>query len=166
MAGINLDLTNVNTNDSGGWRSLPAGEYRLMIMDAQTRELKSGNGTALTLECQVLGGDHQNKKIFENLNVIHSNEKAQQIAQRILATLLDATGIPRNGLTDTQQLCGKTVVADIKRSKAGEGYGDADGFQNSIQAFASLNGAAPQLNGGSPQVQATAQPVATEEIPF
>ena len=163
MGSINLDLSNVDTNTGGGWRTLPAGEYRLMVMNAETRPLRSGNGTALSLECQVLSGEHQGKTLFENLNVIHSNETAQQIAQRILATLRDAVGIPRNGLTDTSQLCGKTVLADVKRSKSREGYGDADGFQNSIQAFGAVNGAAQQPVAAQPPASAVA---AEADIPF
>jgi hypothetical protein len=160
MGNLNLDLTNVDTSKGGGWRALPAGTYRLMITSATTRELRSGNGTALSLECQVLGGDHGGKTLFENLNVIHSNDTAQQIAQRILATLLDSVGIARNGLEDAAQLSGKSVVAEIKKSKAREGYGDADGFQNSIVAFSAVNGAVQQ---SQPVVDNS---VAENEIPF
>ena len=161
MGNLNLDLTNVDTTQGGGgWRTLPSGEYRIMIVNAETRPLKSGNGTALSLECQVMDGEHAGKTMFESLNVVHSNSTAQQIAQRVLATLLDAIGIPRNGLTDTSQLCGKTVLAEVKRSKAREGYGDADGFQNSITAFASVNGVSHQPVASQPPASAF------EDVPF
>jgi hypothetical protein len=165
MSGINIDLTGVEVNDGGGgWKALPDGEYNFLIVGAEMRDLKSGNGQALSLKLQQLGG--KGAILFENLNVVHNNPKAQGIARRVLAGLLDATGIVRDGLTNTEQLVGHQVAGSVKRRKSRPGYGDSDGYENSVNAFGPPVPPAEQ-GQGSPGFEAQAEPfVAGGDIPF
>jgi len=166
MSGINIDLTGVEANDGGGgWKTLPTGEYNFLIVGAEMRNLKSGNGSALSLKLQQIGG--KGAILFENLNVVHNNPKAQGIARRVLAGLLDATGINRDGLTNTDQLLGFKVAGSVKRSQSRPVYGDAEGYENSVNAFGLPIKAPTEQEQGPPGLQAVPEPfVAGDDIPF
>lgn len=147
---IDIDLSGVDTSEvgqGGGWKSLPSGEYRMMISKAELRPLKSGNGTALSLEFTVTGGEHNGARHFENLNVVHTTSPvAQKIAHEHLANLLDAVGLPRDTLKTrgTGALEGQIVLAEIVRKAARDPkYGDADGMDSSTRSYSIPNGAAP-----------------------
>ena len=166
---LDIDLSGVATSEvggNGGWKSLPSGEYRMMISKAELRPLKSGNGTALALEFAVTGGEQNGARHFENLNVVHTTSPvAQKIAHEHLANLLDAASLPRDTLKTrgTGALEGQIVLAEIVRKAARDPkYGDADGMDSSVRCYAIANGAAP-----SPQPVAPAQPAqAFDDVPF
>ena len=167
---LDIDLTDVDTSEvggNGGWKSLPSGEYRMMISKAELRPLKSGNGTALALEFAVTGGEQNGARHFENLNVVHTTSPvAQKIAHEHLANLLDAASLPRDTLKTrgTGALEGQIVLAEIVRKAARDPkYGDADGMDSSVRCYAIANGAAP-----TPQPVAAAGHAAPDldEVPF
>lgn len=166
---LDIDLSGVDTSEvggNGGWKSLPSGEYRMMISKAELRPLKSGNGTALALEFAVTGGEQNGARHFENLNVVHTTSPvAQKIAHEHLANLLDAASLPRDTLKTrgTGALEGQIVLAEIVRKAARDPkYGDADGMDSSVRCYAIANGAAP-----SPQPIAQAQPAQNfDDVPF
>lgn len=165
---IDIDLAAVDTSDvggGGGWKSLPSGEYRMMISKAELRALKSGNGTALSIEFAVVGGDQNGARHFENLNVVHTTSPvAQKIAHEHLASLLDAASLPRDTLKTkgTGALEGQIVLAEIVRKPARDAkYGDADGMDSSVRCYAVANGAAP-----TPQPVAASAANDLDDIPF
>lgn len=73
---------------------LPAGLYTVEITGAEIKELKSGNGTGLSLEFTVIDPEqHARRKVWQNLNLRHTNATAQEIGERDLALLCRAIGI-------------------------------------------------------------------------
>lgn len=82
---------------------LPAGTYTVEITNAEVKELKSGNGTGLALEFTVIDPEQfARRKVWQNLNLVHTNEQAQQIGQAQLSALCRAVGI--EVLEDSDQL--------------------------------------------------------------
>ena len=168
---LDIDLSNVDTSEiggNGGWKSLASGEYRMMIGKAELRPLKSGNGTALSIEFSVVGGANNGARHFENLNVVHTTSPvAQKIAHEHLANLLDAASLPRDTLKSrgTGALEGQIVLAEIVRKAARDPkYGDADGMDSSVRCYAMTNGAAPQPMAKT--AQAVVAAFVNDDVPF
>lgn len=90
---------------------VPAGTYKLMCVEEQTKPTASGNGTRLLLTWEVLEGQHKGAKIFEGLNIVNPSEVAQRISRRILKSIELAAGL--NGLQDSAQLVNKIVTAEV-----------------------------------------------------
>ena len=142
MPSIDLSAVDTSTQESGGFESLPAGTYRVLITKAEYRATRANTGHRLVLELSVMGGEHDGRKLWEGINVFNDNPIAQEIGQRVLASLTDALGIQRNGLTDTEQLVDAVVLAEvtcnrIKNEQQREQFGDKNGRQNGVRAFAS-----------------------------
>ena len=87
---------------------LPAGLYTVEITGADVKPLKSGNGTGLSLEFTVIDpAPHARRKVWQNLNIQHSNPQAEQIGQSQLSALCAAVGI--QVLDDSDQLFQKIL---------------------------------------------------------
>jgi len=86
---------------------VPAGEYVAMITESSMAVTKSG-GEMLKLTVTILEGQHQNRKVWANLNLIHSNPTVVEIAQRELSAICHAVGVLN--LNDSAQLHGKPLV--------------------------------------------------------
>lgn len=100
---------------------LPAGPYDVEITDADVRELKSGNGTGLNIEYTVIAPEqYANRKIWQNLNIAHTNPQAEQISQSQLSALCRAVGI--DVLQDSDQLFQKTLRVGVKVRPASGTY--------------------------------------------
>lgn len=98
---------------------LPAGLYTVEITGADVKPLKSGNGTGLQLEFTVIDpAPHAKRKVWQNLNIKHSNSQAEQIGQAELSALCRVVGIPV--LEDSDQLFQKILRI---RTKVREAFG-------------------------------------------
>jgi hypothetical protein len=101
---------------------LPAGVYTAEITGAEVKPLKSGNGTGLSLEFTVIDPEqHAKRKVWQNLNIQHSNSQAEQIGQSQLSALCRVLNIGK--LTDSDQLFGQAVRIRTKVRPAQGEYG-------------------------------------------
>ncbi len=117
---------------------LPAGPYDVEITDADVRELKSGNGTGLNVEYTVIAPEaHAGRKIWQNLNIAHTNPQAEQIGQSQLSALCRAVGIDM--LTDSDQLFQKMLRVGVKVRPAQGSYQAS----NDITGYEPLGAALP-----------------------
>jgi hypothetical protein len=92
-------------------------------------------GSFLQLELDIQEGQYTGRKILERLNLNNSNEQAVQIAQRALSQICHAVNVL--SVSDSEQLHGKRMIADV-RVEAGKGaYGDA----NRVFAYYPMDGA-------------------------
>lgn len=66
---------------------LPSGEYDAVIVASEMKPTSEGNGKYLKLELQILSGEYQNRKLFDNLNLFNPNDKAVQIARGTLSAV-------------------------------------------------------------------------------
>lgn len=99
---------------------LPAGLYTVEITNADVKPLKSGNGTGLQLEFTVIDpAPHAKRKVWQNLNIQHSNSQAEQIGQAELSALCRVVGI--GVLEDSDMLFQKILRI---RTKVREAQGD------------------------------------------
>ena len=126
MATFQFDATAVEPQQSSG--PIPAGTYLAQVIESDLKHLKSGNGMGLALTFQIIDGEHKNRRVWENLNVQHSNSETQRIAQAQLSSLCRAVNVPQ--LKDTTQLHNKPLKIRVK-IRIDAKYGDS----NSVASF-------------------------------
>ena len=97
---------------------MPAGEYDVVIVGSEMKTTNNGNGSYLKLEMQVLGGEFQNSRLWDNLNLSNPSEKAVQIARGKLSSICRAVGV----LTpqDSSELHNKPLRVKVAIEKLGE----------------------------------------------
>lgn len=103
--------------------AVPAGWYSVAITDGEVTVNDGGQGRRIALEFTVLEGQYKGRKIFDGLNIVHSNPQAQQIAAGHLSAICHAVGVFQ--VQDVQQLFNKPF--QIKVDVEGERTVDLDG---------------------------------------
>jgi hypothetical protein len=124
--------------DDRNFDPIPAGDYLVQAIDSELRVKENGD-ELLKFTFEILDGPFQGRRLWENLNVKHSNPTAQSIAQRSLADLILAVGLANGECSDSEQLHFKPVVAKVKIDPPKNGY-DAS---NKISRYRPMNGAPP-----------------------
>lgn len=132
-------MSNFNFNpsehgDMGGGNLLPKGEYEAVISKAEMTPTKAGDGEYIDMEFTVIGGEFENRKLWEKLNVINPNPKAVEIANKALATICRKLNIEQ--LTNLTQLLNKPIKL-IVGIKLDNQYGD----KNKIFNYGTARGA-------------------------
>lgn len=125
---------------------IPAGEYVAIITDSTMKPNKAGTGEYLALSFQIAEGEHKDRFVWANLNVVHTNEKAAQIARAELASLCKAAGVmtPK----DSSELHDKPVLIRVAIDK------DRDGNpRNVIKGYKPVGGT-PALAAEKPAAKA------------
>ncbi|MFM2054706.1 MAG: hypothetical protein RL456_2743 [Pseudomonadota bacterium] len=115
---------------------IPAGDYRMMIVDSVMEQTKSGTGAFLKLELQVLDGPHQGATLFDRLNLINDNPKAVEIAQRTLSAICHAVDLMQ--VQDSTQLHNRPMVVRVAYDAGGtrpDGKGGFYGPSNEIKGY-------------------------------
>ena len=131
---------------------LPAGWYNVAITGSSTFLTKAGT-ECLKLELTVLDGDHANRKLWDNLNLWHTNPEAVRIAQTTLATICTAIGRLRVG--DTEELHNQPMQAKVSVET------DATyGSRNSVKGYRGTDGKVTPI-----QTATAAPPAATTKSP-
>ena len=132
MAQFNFDASQVAPQQSVG--PLPAGTYLAHITESDVQPLKSGNGEGLKLTFEIIDGQFKGRRVYENLNIRHTSEDTQRIAQSQLSALCHAVNVIK--LMDTAALHFKPVrinvtvreaVGQYKASNNIKGYEAAGG---------------------------------------
>ena len=103
-----------DTNDQyTGYDCLPAGEYKVQIVDSDIVPSKSGDAEMLKLTYEVIADPQfDGRKIFDNLIMDHrTSTDAVKIGKQKLNTICALTGMA-NGkpIRDSAQLHGKTLT--------------------------------------------------------
>lgn len=75
-----------------GYDVLPAGKYRAQIVESEMRVTRNGMGQFLWLMLEIVEGQYQGRKLFDQLNLVNSNPQTVEIAQRTLSAICHATG--------------------------------------------------------------------------
>lgn len=134
----NLDFDSIDENAGlGNFEPLPAGSYTVEIGGAEVRENKSGTGSYLALQFDVIDGEHTGRKLWENLTVTHTNEIAQNIGRAQIKRLCKELGV--NGISDSSELRGRQLVLKIAVAKKRDG----SGLENKVSGYAGLAPAKP-----------------------
>lgn len=136
---------------------IPAGDYRMMIVDSAMENTKSGSGQFLKLTLQVIDGPHQGVTLFDRLNLVNQNAKAVEIAQRTLSAICHAVGVLQ--VQDSAQLHNRPLAARVAYVEGGrpDGQGGVYGPSNEIKGYKPVSQQA-QAAPAQPAYQAPAQP--------
>lgn len=143
---------------------IPAGDYKVMISDSEMVQTKSGSGSFLKLTLQVIDGPHQGAVIFDRLNLVNTNLKAVEIAQRTLSAICHAIGVLQ--VQDSAQLHNRPLLARVAYREAQGEYGAS----NEIKGYRPISGGAPAmapttgLVAPAPAYQPPAHPAAVQGV--
>lgn len=154
MAYFSFDSSNVAPQEE--FSPLPAGLYTAMVTESSVVPTKENTGQRLKLTWRVIEGPLANRLIFDSLNVVNVNPKAEEIGQRQLSALCHAVGVLQ--MQDTEQLHGLpcTLRVSIKKDPTGQ-YADS----NEVKAYSPAGGAVNKPAVGAfaaPPVRANAAP--------
>jgi hypothetical protein len=141
---------------------LPAGWYTAQVTESEIVPLKSGNGQALKLTIEVLQDGYRGRKVWARLNVRHTNQQAESIAQQQLRELCESIGLAR--FRDTSELHNKPMQIKVKIRKDETGqYED----QNEVSGFKPAAGGAAPMAAAAPRPSAPAAsaPAAGAAVP-
>ena len=135
MAQFSFDASTVAPKSS--FAPLPAGIYLAHITESDVVPLNSGNGTALKLTFEIMDGQLKGRKVWERLNIQHTNPDTQRYAQSDLSAICHATGNIK--LLDTSSLHFKPLKIKVVIKPAANGYDEG----NAIKGYESASGAKP-----------------------
>lgn len=116
---------------SKGFDVMPAGDYDAVIVASELKETQTGGGKYLKLELQILNGEFQNRKVWDNLNLVNNGsnkEKTEQIARGTLSAICRAVNVltPK----DSSELHNKPLKIKLAIEKDQQ-YGD----KNVVKAY-------------------------------
>ena len=134
-------LGNLDNLQTSSFDPFPAGDYELRAVGIEVKPTKAGQ--AFKVEFDVIGGEHEGRKIFEWFNFDHPNSQVVEIALTDIKSWIGATGGDDRGNLTAQRvydLEGLPFRAKIKveKDKTGE---HAD--QNRIARYYAANQSAP-----------------------
>jgi hypothetical protein len=158
MAQFNFDASQVAPQASTG--PLPAGVYLAHIVESDVQPLKSGNGEGLKLTFEIIDGQFKGRKVYENLNIRHTSEDTQRIAQSQLSALCHAVNVIK--LMDTAALHFKPVRINVTVREAVGQYKAS----NNIKGYEAAGGgisAPATAPTPAPVAEAPAWPTAEQE---
>lgn len=155
-----FDANNVEPNEA--FSVLPAGDYPVIITESKMKATKDGTGQYLELKMQVLSGSHQNRIVFDRLNLQNKSEKAMQIAKGTLSAICRAVGIMTP--QDSSQLHNKPLIATVKVRKDPQGdmQNDVKGYKAATGGQPAQQQSAPAAPAGTLVEQAFGTPAASE----
>ena len=158
MAQFNFDASQVAPQQSSG--PLPAGVYLAHIVESDVRPLNSGNGEGLKLTFEIIDGQFKGRKVWENLNIRHTSEDTQRIAQSQLSALCHAVNVIK--LMDTAALHFKPVRINVTVREAVGQYKASNNIKGyeAVGAGISAPATAPTP---APVAEAPAWPTAEQE---
>ncbi len=155
-----------NEVDDLDFELLPAGTYRFAVIDGDVKKTKAGTGQYVAIALQVLGGPHNDRRLFDNFNIENPNPQAQNIGRAQFKRFLAAFGIAGSldvGPALFGRLNGKTVEADVIQQTGKDGV-----TRNKVKTYhVPQQGQAKATQQAKPTTQTRARPapVADEAPP-
>jgi hypothetical protein len=146
--GTTLDPNAIEPSRNG-FDPLPDGEYIAQIVANEVRNTQSG-GLMLVLTWEIVEGDYQNRKVWQNINYQNDSAQAQAIGHGQIKNICDAIGYTDH-VNDGDVLMFQPCRVRVGRSKKQEGYEQRD----EIKSVKPLTAQAPATK---PQTQTTPRP--------
>ena len=117
---------------NNGFELIPSGDYEAVIVASEMKPTKKG-GEYLSFEIQIANGPQQNRKLFDNLNLVNANATAVTIAKGTLSAICRAVGVlTPNDSSDLHNKPFRISVGIRKRE-------DNDEMQNHIKSYKPRN---------------------------
>jgi hypothetical protein len=125
LAGFNA--SDVEPNE--GFTPIPAGEYQAIIVESEMKATKDRQGKYLQLKLQILNGQHQNRTLFDRLNLFNKNDTAVQIAKGTLSSICRAINVMTPN--DSAELHNKplVIVVKVKSDQNGNPQNEIKGYK-------------------------------------
>ena len=101
----------VDPNETRSFELIPPGWYAAHLVDSYTRAAKSGEGEYINMTFELLNAPYANRKVWEMLNLWHSNPTTVQIANQQRIEIITAMGRPN--ATTTEELYGIPVMIKL-----------------------------------------------------
>jgi hypothetical protein len=136
---------------------IPPGKYVVQIVASEWKATKAGTGQYLSMEIDILEGEHAGRKLWDLLNLENPNPKAVEIAEETLRDICHAQG--KLGCDDSEDLHFIPMAATIKIKPGDANYGP----KNEIGGYKALEGAvapARHAPAAAPRPAAVAAPAA------
>ena len=150
MAHFSFDASTVAPQAVTG--PIPAGTYLAHCIESDVAPLKSGNGTGLKMTFEILDGQYKGRRIWENLNIQHTNEDTQRIAQSQLSALCHAVNVIK--LEDTAALHFKPVKVKVVVREAQGQYQASNNVKGYESAGGSTVAFVPATDASTPPAAA------------
>lgn len=135
MSKFGFDLNEYESSGTRDYSPIPKGEYTIKCTDAETKTTRSG-GEMIAATFEVVGGEYDGRKVWNNYNIHNDSEKAQKIGREQVASWARACGKPNASSFD--ELLERKFIASIDIEKGKDGYAD----KNRIVGYV-MQGSAP-----------------------
>jgi len=93
LSGMGFDANEVPEQQD--FSAVPKDVYPLIVVESEMKPTKNGSGEFLNCTIEVLDGQYKGRKMWARMNLKNVNQQAVDIAQRELAALCRAVGVPR-----------------------------------------------------------------------
>lgn len=143
MAYLDEEFDASSVEPSSPREVIPPGKYVAHIIDSEMKFTQSG-GKMLALTFEIQEGEHKGRRLWDNLNLVNSNEKAVEIARRTLSAICHAVG--RLQVKDSQDLHFRqllvTVAVEADQRDAHLPRDDQSRrYKNVLKGYTPVNGA-------------------------
>jgi len=114
---------------------VPEGRYVCKIISTELKETKANpDNKFLELTFEIISGGNCGRRVFDRLNIEHTNQEAQKMSRQRLAWLAHVLEIDQ--LLKTEQLHNKPLSIYVTKEKSNNpNYGDS----NRVRKFERLN---------------------------
>lgn len=131
---------------------IPAGRYRLVVVEAEVMDTKAGTGRIIKIKTEVDGGDYHGRVIWEQFNIANQSAQAQAIGLQQFKYFCNAIGLAQ--VDDTSEILFKPFFGEVRVDPA-KGEFQAKNF---IKKYVVIAGVGTQMPSGSPPARPTTAP--------
>lgn len=145
MAALNFDATTVAPQDA--FDPIPAGWYPAQIVESEMKAGSKPGSAYLAVTLQIMGGEYNNRKVFDRFILQNANPVAVEIGYRALSAVCHAVGLLQ--VPDSQLLHGKPlqVKVSVRPASVDPTTGTAYDASNEVKGYKALDNATPATPG-------------------
>ena len=153
MAQLNFDASTVAPQEA--FDPIPAGWYPAQIVESEMKAGSKPGSSYLAITLQIMGGDFNNRKVFDRFNLQNANPVAVEIAYRSLSAVCHAVGLIQ--VADSQLLHGRPLMVkvSVRPARVDPATGTAYDASNEVKGYKALDASAA-VAGGAPSAGAPA----------
>ena len=152
------NFTGEGVETLGDYSPIPPGKYTATIVESELLNNKQGTGTYIKLKFQIMGGEYDNRFVWNNITYQHQNNQAQEIGHKELNTLRMACKL--EAIQDTIELHGIAHVIEVKIEES-NGYSP----QNVVKNYYDLDGASGVAQAPAPTQDVQSAPTPQAQAP-
>lgn len=108
--------------------ALPAGEYQARIKSSEMIENSKKTGSYVKFIFEIIEEKFGGRLLFANLNLVHTNPTAVEIAEQDLAAICRACG--KVSIDDTDELHGEELILKITVRAATSAFAESNDIKN------------------------------------